>query len=265
MTLLRQNLKLAADLARRDLVARNKRSLLGWLWLLLTPLCLLATYYVIFGMLFNVTWHGPAGSDGGDPAGFALPFFAGLTLYLFFADVVNSSTVVFTGKRDFVVKTAFPLWVLWLSNLLRAAAQASISLILVLLLALVQQRLALAGVGWAALSLVPTLIFIAGLSLALCALGPFIGDISEANRLLLRVLFYATPISYPVSLIPDRYQFLIWLNPLTTMVESLRASVAFGTHIPFATWGLFSLFALLLLALGAWLFNRVKGVVSDVV
>ena len=120
---------------------------------------------------------------------------------------------------------------LWVSNLLRAAVHAAVGFVLVLALALLQQRLTLAGAGWLLfLSLPLCLLFICALSLLLAALGPFVGDISEAMRLLLRVLFYATPITFPLTLIPEPWRGWMWLNPLTSMVELLRNPLVFG-HI----------------------------------
>jgi len=258
------NIRLATDLARRDLEAKYKRSLLGWLWLLLTPLCLLGTYSIVFGVIFGISWHETL-ADGKHSIGFSLPFFVGLTIYLLLSDVVNSSTMLFVSKRIFVVKSPFPLWVLWLANMMRAGLQGAVSFSLVLLLALVQQRLSWAGVGWMGLALINTLFFIAALSLLLSALGPFIGDISEAIRLLLRVLFYATPITYPLSLIHESFRDWMWLNPLTCIIEPLRSAIVFGA-VPQPWYMLiFGVLSLLLFGVALWVFRRVKGVISDVV
>ena len=259
-----QNLRLAADLARRDLAVRYKRSQLGWGWLLLTPLCMLGIYWLVFGVLFGVHWRGPV-AEGSQPVGFALPFFVGLWAYLYLSDLVNSATATFVSKRDFVSKSAFPLWVLWLANFLRATIQASVPFALVLTLSILEQRFSLAGLGWALLSLIPAMLFFMGLSLILTALGPFIGDISEANRLFLRVLFYATPITYPLAMIPERFQPLMWLNPLALIIEPMRAALVFETHADPIHLLALLLEATLLLLLGAWIFSRVKGVVADVV
>ena len=185
--------------------------------------------------------------------------------YLFVSDLVNSSTTLFVSKRTYVVKSPFPLWVLWFANLIRAAVHGCVGLALVLALALVQQRLSLAGLGWMMVALLNIGVFVAGLSLLLSALGPFIGDISEAIRLLLRVLFYATPITYPLSMLKPSIQEWMWLNPLTSMIEPLRSAIVFGAPGP--PWHVltFTISSLLLLVLAWWVFKRVKGVVSDVV
>ncbi len=198
-------------------------------------------------------------------AGFVLPFFSGLAIYLFLSDIVNSSTVLFVSKRTFVVKSPFPIWVLWVSNLLRASVHALVLLALLLGLALFQQRVSVIGLAWFFVGVGLCAVFLCGLSLLLAALGPFIGDISEAMRLLLRVLFYATPITYPLTMVPATYREWMWLNPLTCMVELLRSPLVFGQMAPPLVMLGFALVSVLLLLLATWVFTRVKGVISDVV
>jgi len=262
--LFKENIRLAWDLAHRDLSAKYRRSALGWLWLVLPPVCLLAIYSVVFGKVFGIEWKMPYHGDI-ESVGFALPFFVGLSVYLTVSDVVNSSTVLFASKRTYVVKSPFPLWVIWLANLLRATVHACVALLLVLALALFQQRLTLVGFGWMTIGLLFCGFFISGLSLLLSALGPFIGDISEATRLLLRVLFYATPITYPLIMIPQPYRDLMWFNPLATMVELLRDPIVFGQMPPLLVLVGFFFSSLLLFGVALWVFQQVKGVISDVV
>ncbi len=256
-------LRLAWDLARRDLASKYKRSIIGPFWLLLTPLGLLSIYWIVFGVIFGVQWKTPDGSE--ENIGFLLPFFTGLVVYLTLADVVNSSSVLFASKRTYVVKSPFPIWVLWVSNLMRSGVQAGIMMVLLLGVALLQNRLTLVGMTWLVPALGICLIFVCGLSLLLASLGPFIGDISEATRLLLRILFYATPITYPLSLVPAPWREWLWLNPLTAMVEILRAPLVFGAMPSLGLSLAFFLAGATLSLLSAWVFGRVKGVISDVV
>jgi lipopolysaccharide transport system permease protein len=254
--------RLAWDLARRDLQSKYKRSLLGIFWMLLTPLCLLCVYTVVFGGILKVSWSEP-GTDVS--VGFVLPFFIGLSIYLLLADVVNSSTVLFASKRTYVVKSPFPLWVLWLANMMRAYVHGLIYAVIVLMLCLYYSVLTWYGVGWSLVLLLLALTIISSVSSILSVVGPFIGDISEAVRLLMRVLFYAAPISYPISLAPEKYQFLLWLNPLTVIVEPLRNALVFGNGPSLVTLSFLVSASVALGALAVWLFDRIKGVVADVV
>jgi len=260
----KDNLRLAWDLARRDLAAKYRRSIIGSLWLVLTPLCLLSIYSLVFGEIFGVEWHTLINQKEVS-VGFVLPFFVGLAIYLTLSDVVNSSSSLFASKRTYVVKSPFPLWVLWVSNLMRASVHVMVLAVLLIILALIQQRLSIYGGLWLILGSFICSIFICGLSLILASLGPFIGDISEGMRLLLRVLFYATPITYPLDMVPMPYRDWMWWNPLTCMVELLRGPLVFGQLPPNWVLGGFAFFSILLCVSSWWIFNKVKGVISDVI
>jgi lipopolysaccharide transport system permease protein len=263
-TTIKENLRLAWDLARRDLSSKYRRSSLGPLWLLLTPLCLLGIYSLVFGQVFGVEWRAPH-LHNEQGVGFVLPFFVGLSVYLALSDIVTSSAVLFASKRTYVIKSPFPLWVIYASNLLRAGVHAGVTLALVLVLALIQQRLTMTGFIWMLASLFGATLFAIAISLLLASIGPFIGDISEAMRLLLRVLFYATPITYPISLVPQPYQEWMWLNPLTCIVEFLRTPIVFGQMPSLFAFGIFLSISVGLFGVALWVFDRVKGVISDVV
>ncbi len=260
---LHDHFRLAWDLAKRDLAAKYKRSLIGPLWLLLTPLALMGIYWIVFGQIFGVQWQVPHRPEEG--IGFLLPFFAGLVIYLALSDIVNSSSVLFSAKRTYVVKSPFPIWVLWVANLMRSGVHAGVMLVLLVVLAAVQQRLTVPGMLWLVPALLSCILFMCATSLLLAALGPFIGDISEAMRLALRVLFYATPITYPLTHVPEPWRAWMWLNPLTGMVEMLRAPLVFGLMPNSPLLWAFPAASMLLLLLSAWIFHRVKGVISDVV
>jgi lipopolysaccharide transport system permease protein len=253
---------LAVDIAVRDLEAKYKRSLVGLFWLVLTPLAMLGLYWMVFGVIFHVTWQHPFTKE---KVGFVLPFFVGLAFYLFFTDVVVSSANLFVSKRNYVVKSSFPIWVLWFANLIRAGVHGLISLIILLLLALNEQRLSFSGVVWMVASVTSGLLFIGALSLLLSCLGPFIGDISEGAQLGLRVLFYTSPVTYPLDIVPEGYRFLLWLNPLTHVIEPLRRAVVFGRGPDLSFMILFNVSSVLLLVFSLWIFKRTKGVIADVV
>jgi lipopolysaccharide transport system permease protein len=257
-----QFVRLAFDIAIRDVKAKYKRSVAGLLWFGLTPLGMLAIYWTVFGLVFNVSWHHPF---TGENVGYVVPFFSGLVLYLFFADIVISSTNLFVSKRTYVIKSSFPLWVLWLGNQIRAGSHGLVNLVILILLALTEQRLSLIGFFWMFVAIVSGLLFVAALSLLLSCLGPFIGDISELAQLTLRVLFYASPVTYPLELVPEKYRFLLWLNPLTHLIEPLRRAVVFDRPPDPTSMTVFNGVSLLLLGVSVWVFKRTRGVIADVV
>jgi lipopolysaccharide transport system permease protein len=256
-----KNFRLAFDLAISDLDARYKRSILGWSWLLLTPLGLLGIYSVVFGGILGVRWN----DESGTSIGYSLPMFVGLATYLFLSDLVNSSTSLFVSKRTFVVKSSFPIWVLWVSNFIQTSITACVSLLLLLAFALWSGTITLYGLAFTCIVIIPSALFLAAVSLILSVLGPFIGDISQSVRLVLRVILYAAPITYPIAIVPNEYRYLLWVNPITCIVEPLRQAIVFGA-MPYLTY-MTALFVLssILMSMGIWMFKRVRGIIPDVV
>lgn len=257
-----QWVRLAADIAIRDIQARYKRSLVGIAWIVLNPIAMLAIYWIVFAVVLKVTWRDPVTNQ---TVGFVLPFFAGLVFYLFFADVVVSSANLFVSKRNYVMKSAFPIWVLWLANLIRAGVTGLINVIILLLIALSEHGLSLAGLFWIVITLLIGALFASALSLLLSCLGPFIGDIGDAAELVLRVLFYTAPLTYPLEFVPESFRSLMWLNPLTHVIEPLRRAVVFSRAPEPGLLVMFTVSAALLLILSTWVFQRTRGVIADVV
>jgi lipopolysaccharide transport system permease protein len=253
---------LAIDIALRDLEAKYKRSFAGLLWLVLTPLGMLALYWMVFGVILNVSWQDPSTSE---KVGFVLPFFIGLVFYLFFSDVVISSANLFVSKRNYVIKSSFPLWVLWLANLIRAATHGLVNLGLLTVVAFNYNRFYWDGVLWAFAIVASGLLFIAASSLLVSCIAPFIGDISEAAGLALRVLFYTAPVTYPLEIVPTNYRVFLWFNPLTHIIEPVRRAIVYGKAPDLTLMMLFIVISLLLFFLSLWVFKRTKGVIPDVV
>jgi lipopolysaccharide transport system permease protein len=254
-------LRLALDLAVRDLQSSTKRTALGFAWILLTPLLLLGIYTLVFGVFLGVKWSGASNLH----VGYALPMFIGLIVYLFFSDIVSSSTGLLVSKRTYVVKSAFPIWVLILSNVIRAAISFVVSFFLVIVFCAISGVLSMSGFVYALLIVLVGIVFFFAVALLLAVSGPFLGDLSHFVRLALRVLFYASPVTYPMISVPENYQILMWINPLTSIIEPFRNSLLYGA--PGTGIEVFVLlgFSSVLMLIGVWIFSRVKGVLSDVV
>jgi lipopolysaccharide transport system permease protein len=228
----------------------------------MTPVALLSIYGIVFGVVLKVRW--PSLPDG-TPVGFIVPFFCGLSVYLFFSDIVSSSSSVFNSKRNFVKKSPFPLWVLWLSNFLRACIQSGVYIIVTLFVAAVIGVLTFIGLLYALATIVPLIAFCAALSLILSLLSPFLGDINEAVRVVLRLMFYGAPVTYPLAIVPEKWQFLFWLNPLTHMIEPLRDAVVYGQLMFPAQLVIFAVVTIVVMFGAIWLFARVESAVPDVI
>ena len=246
---------------RRDFVSVYKQTILGPLWYLIQPLLTTITFTVIFGGIAQLP------TDG-------LPQFlfymSGTVIWTYFADCLTKTSNTFVNNAALFGKVYFP----------RLAVPVSI-LFSNLITFAIQFAFFLAFMGFFALggaSIRPNLwiLFTPVLVLMMAGLGLGFGIIISSLttkyrdlRFLVQfgvsLLMYATPVIYPVSSIPARYQALIRLNPMTPIVETFRyAFLGAGSADPLALLYSFG-FMVVIVALGAVMFNRVEATFMDTV
>lgn len=250
------------QLAWRDLRQRYQGSVLGLAWAFLMPLLHLAVYTFVFNVVLRARWDQGGGDDG--RLVFALALFCGLIFFNVFGEAVAAAPLVMLQGANYVKKTVFPLEVLPVISLVQVLIRAAASL-LILVIAI----LLLTGMGrWTmvliVLPVVPLVFMALGASWFLAALGVFLRDISHAVTILVQVLFFLTPIVYPLSAVPQPYRELLAINPLTPMVEMMRGAAMWG-QVPDWRWFTLSLvISLLVFQVGYAFFMKSKRAFADV-
>ncbi len=258
---LSQRLHLAWQFTQRDIVGRYRGSLLGLGWTIVSPLIMLAAFTLVFYGFFQLKW--PVEATGSAKMDFSLQVFAGLLIFNWFAEVVNRAPGLVMDQPNLVTKVVFPLPLLPCTCVLAASFQAIISLALLLVLTAL---LAGASLAWLALPLVllPFVLLLAGLAMWLSALGVYLRDLAPLTAVLTSILMFLSPIFYPLSQVPEKWQPLYLCNPLSLLITQLR-DVVFMHQWPSATAmaGLYML-AGVVLASGYWLFQKLRGGFADV-
>jgi lipopolysaccharide transport system permease protein len=236
---------------RRDFVAVYKQTILGPLWYLIQPLLTAITFTFIFGQVASLP------TDG-------LPQFlfymSGTVVWSYFAACLTKTSEIFGWRL------AVPVSIL-ISNLITFLIQFALFLLFVLYFA---WRGTQVQVNWLWIGLSPILILMmAGLGLGF---GLIISSLTTKYRDLrflvqfgVQLLMYATPVIYPVSAIPERFQWAILANPMTPIVEAFRfAFLGAGTvnrgHLLYSFC-----FMLVVVLLGSLIFNRVEQTFMDTV
>lgn len=241
---------------RREVLGRYRGSMLGMTWAFLTPLLMLAVYTFVFVGVFRAKWPG-AEAAGGEA--FALRLFAGLMVFNFFAEVVGRAAVLVLEQPNLVKKVVFPLELLAFVSLGSALFHLGLSSVIFLL------GVVAFGGGLALHSLLlpvvvlPLLPLLLGLSWLLSALGVYVRDIGPVVGLSVSLLLFLSPVFYSLQSLSARWQFWMSLNPLTPVIENVRAVVFLQTGPDWSAWWL----ALLLGVLMAWLGARVFAVLRD--
>jgi ABC-2 type transport system permease protein len=243
---------LIANLAQRDLKSRYKRSFLGWMWSLINPAVTLGIYSVVFGVFLGAT--APTAGNGTTQV-FALYLFCGLVGWNFFSGTINGGIGAFAGAGGLLTRTYFPPECPMIASLFTVALQAVLETGI-----LVAFMVGFGNVSWTFLLGLPILLllgcFAFGLSLVLGLGNIRYRDVGYLVGIGLQVLFYATPIVYTLDTLPQSWQNLLRLNPLTSFVYSLRQAF-YNLDVPTASnWFMMIGSATVSLVVGWWMFSR---------
>ena len=245
----------------REMMGRYKGSFFGFIWSFLTPLLLLAVYTFVFGVVFKGRW-GQAGEHKGI-ADFALKMFCGLIVFNIFSECVNRAPGVIVYNQNYVKKVVFPLEIFPVSVLGSALIHGLISLAILVAgqaLFLPEFPYSLAKVYYLPLVLLPLVMMVLGLGWFLSSLGVFIRDIGHAIMIAVQVLFYVTPVFYPIEALPEWARGAVRMNPLATVVADARKVLIFGERPSLRGWLTVTLVSFVIMQLGyAWFMKTKKG------
>jgi len=218
------NRSLITASVKRDVLGRYQGSVMGILWSFFNPLFMLTIYTFVFSVVFQTRWGGGAGSK----TEFALVLFAGLMMFTLFAECINRAPSLILSNANYVKKVVFPLEILPVVALLSAMFHMLISLGVWLLAYSLFFGVPHATALLLPLIVTPFVMFIMGLSWALASLGVYLRDVSQVIGVVTSVLMFLSPIFYPVSALPENYRYLLYINPLTPVIEMTRDVLYWG-------------------------------------
>ena len=255
-----RNRALIVTLVQREVLGRYRGSMLGMLWSFFNPIFMLAVYTFVFSMVFQARWS----TNSTSRAEFALILFAGLLIFNLFAECITRAPTLILSNASYVKKVVFPLEILPWVSFGAALFHACISFTVWCFF-----YLGIIGVPKITLLLFPLLLLpltlqILGVSWFLASLGVYLRDVSQIIGIVTTTLMFLTPIFYPVSAIPESYRPLIYLNPLTFIVEQARDLLIFGKSPAWGALGLVTLGSALVAWLGFTWFQKTRKGFADV-
>ena len=250
------------QMLKRDVQQRYRGSQLGFLWAFFYPILMLLVYTFVFGMVMKVKW-GVAGQDNID---FGLILFAGLLLHGLLAEVMIGSVRLIAGNRQYVKKVVFPLEILSLVTIANAFFHMLLGLLILLVIYVVTGNPLHWTLLLAPIVLFPFMVFLIGASWFVSVLGVYLQDLGQVIGVLMTVLMFLCSIVFPFDDLPVEIQpYVLWLNPLTIIVEQFRAVVLFGQLPDWGLLGAYSIFAFAMFFVGVWLFKRTRDGFADVI
>ncbi|MGQ0431985.1 MAG: ABC transporter permease [Microthrixaceae bacterium] len=256
--------QLLRELTLRELRGRFKRSTLGWLWSVINPLSNIAVYSIVFGVFFAV--EPPTGEPSGLKV-YAIFLVCGLLPWTFLANGLTANAAAIVANEGLVKKVYFPRWVLPASASIAWLVSFGVELLVLGLILLVAGNMVLPWIPMVLALMILLLMFVLGIGLVLAAANAFFRDIQHFLAIFLNLWFYATPILYPADLPPDHYQALgldipvqrlLNLNPMAAFVAAFRDVLY---HLRWPDGGdmiLLTVYSVVALAIGAWVFTRLE-------
>jgi len=239
----------------RDLKARYKQTILGILWVILQPLLMTLVFTIFLGKLVRV-------QTGTTP--YSLFLYAGLLPWTFFSNAVSSGSYSILASSQMITKVYLPRLIIpaaAVSVRFSDFLVASVVLILLMLYYGVQP-------GWQILLLPVLAVQITVLALALSALLSALNvkfrDTGTAMPVILQVWMFASPIVYPRSLVPARWEWAYQINPLTGIIEGFR-SAFLGLPVNRQGLAISAVITLLLLVVSLLVFRRLEDDFADIV
>jgi lipopolysaccharide transport system permease protein len=216
---------LIRQLTWREVVGRYKGSFIGLGWSFIQPLIMLGVYTFVFSVIFKARWGVESGED---KAAFALALFMGLITFTVFSEVANSAPSLVLGNVNYVKKVVFPLEILPLVRLFSALINAFFSLGVLCVGILIINHF----IHWRAFLLplvwLPIVMFTLGCGYFLASLGVFVRDTGAVIGVLTTMLFFLTPVFYPISAVPQQFRIFCRINPIALFVEDARRVVLWG-------------------------------------
>lgn len=210
--------------AKREVLGRYRGSTLGLFWSFFNPLLMLVVYTFVFSDVLKSRWNGGSESK----TEFALVLFVGLIIFNLFAECISRAPTLIISNVNYVKKVVFPLEILPFVGLISSLYHAMVSLVVWLITYILFFGLPQPTALLLPLIVGPLCFLIMGFSWALASLGVFLRDASQFIGVLTTVLMFLSPVFYPATAIPEKYQYLLYISPITPAIEMCRDILYWG-------------------------------------
>ena len=243
---------------KREFQSKYRNSLLGAAWTIINPLAMIIVYTVIFSQIMRAKLPGVDSTFA-----YSIYLCAGILTWGLFAEIVGRAQNTFLENANLLKKLSFP------RLCLPVVVVANAGLNFVIIFGLFTVFLVLSGnfPGLPYLAVVPVLavliIFAIGLGITLGVLNVFFRDVGQFFGIFLQFWFWLTPIVYPASILPEKLQWLMNLNPMARLIAAFQVILVNGQWPNwYSLWPVVVL-ATLLCVIGFGLFRRHAGEMVD--
>jgi lipopolysaccharide transport system permease protein len=246
---------------RRDIVTKYKQTILGPLWFIIQPVLTTLMYLLVFGRIANIP------TDNTPPILFYL---SGIVAWTYFSVCLNSTANTFISNAGIFGKVYFPRLIVPISIVISNIIQFLIQLVLLMVAMGIYYLKGTSFTFGYNLFLLPFLILLMallglGFGIIISSLTTKYRDLTNLMSFGVQLWMYATPIIYPLSVIPDKYKIYILANPLTAIIITFKSALLGTQSINYGYLLYSSIFTIVILFLGILIFNRVERSFMDTV
>lgn len=250
------NFQLFLQFAKRELLVRYKQTFIGFTWAVIQPLVMMVVFTIIFGKFAKIP------SDG-----IPYPIFAYTALlpWIFFASGINYGVNSLTSNVSLVTKVYFPREIIPLSSIFAAAVDYVVASTIFIGLMLWYKI----PVSINFLLIIPILILqlllISAIVLVLSVWNVRYRDVRHGLPFIIQVWMYASPIVYPLSIVPEKWKLFYLMNPMAGIIDGYRALILRGETLDVITLLPALIFALIGLPLSYLYFKNAERSFADII
>lgn len=240
----------------RTIRGRYQQSILGGLWAIVQPAASVLIFSIIFTQFVPV-----------DTGGIPYPVFSYVAVvpWTLFASSLSDMANSLVQNMTLVTKIYFPREALVIASMLARLLDFGISAILLIILIIVfHMPIYPLGLIFIPFILLIQIALVTGLGLITSALNIFYRDVQPLLTLVIQLWFYASPIIYPVTMVPEKYRALYFLNPMAGIIEAYRSVLLYQT-LPGPSIYSAAIVSFIVLFIGYWFFKRVEFLFADIV
>ncbi|WP_456436041.1 ABC transporter permease [Thermovibrio ammonificans] len=246
---------LLIELIKKDIKVRYKNSYLGYFWSLANPLAMALIFYFIFKIITKVKMEN-----------YTLFLISGLFVWQWISNSILAAATIYINNSSLIKKVNFPRNFLVLSLVFSEGFNFLVSIPVILMFCLYyHQKISLLLWLFAIpLLLIPTVVFIYSVALTVGTVNLFFRDMERLVNLLLTFLFYLTPIIYPISMVPEKYKTLIYLNPFVPFAL-IWQKLFFWNTFDIKSYAVATLYSVVALAISTKIYNKLKYKFAELV
>ncbi len=239
----------------RDVKIRYKQTELGIAWAIIQPLFTMLIFTLFFGRLAGVP---------SDNVPYPLFAYAGLLAWTFFANAITNSGNSLVGSANLITKVYFPRMMIPGAAVAAGLVDFAIALVILVGLMIFYGVTVTWNILMFPVMLMLTTLLALGTGLWLSALNVKYRDVRFALPFVVQLWMFVSPVIYPASFLPEKYRWLLWLNPMTGIIEGYRSAL-FGRPFNWIALAISAAITIALLFCASYVFRRMEKSFADIV